>query len=70
MTAQRIYMHLRDDIIFVCVYLFLDSPPAQILTLASADLGVEGLDEFLLSGPAVGDPVKLLLGEEAPELVR
>lgn len=53
-----------------CVYLFLDSPPAQILTLASADLGVEGLNEFLLSGPAVGDPVKLLLGEETPELVR
>lgn len=53
-----------------CGYLFLASPPAQILTLASADLGVEDLDEFLLSGPAIGDPVKLLLGEEEPELVR
>jgi len=52
------------------LYLFLDSPPAHSLILASADLGVDGLAVLLLSGPAAGDPMKLLLGEVEPELVR
>ena len=52
------------------LYLFRDSPPAHSLILESADLGVDGLVVPLLSGPAVGEPVKLLLGEAEPELVR
>ena len=56
---------LRD----IC-HLFFDSPPAHILILDSADLGVAGLAVFLLSGPVVGEPTKLPLGDVEPELVR
>lgn len=37
-------------------YLFFDSPPPHSLILERADLGVDCLVAFLLSGPAVGEP--------------
>ena len=63
-------LHKATASISSFLYLFRDSPPAHILILDNADLGVAGLAALLLSGPAVGEPVKLLLGEAEPELVR
>ena len=59
----------KKDKTYKC-YLFLDSPPPHSLILERADLGVDCLVAFLLSGPAVGEPTKLPLGDAEPELVR
>ena len=52
------------------LHLFLDSPPPHSLILDSADFDVVGLDVLLLSGPVVGEPTKLPLGDEEPVLVK